>query len=786
MRSRWRALVLLVVLVGAVGGLSISLIAGARRSATVVDRYLATARPYDFELFAPALSREQVAAIPGVQRADARAFVGMAPARKPRAGWSRGINGYAMDFDTLDPTTRLLRGRIPDGSDPRAVVVNEGFVKALHRSVGDSFEVRMFGLDQGDEVSRGVYHARGPRYRLHIVGVVRPSTDVATDEVRSVDGSSGGAEIAMMISRPFYEQQRHSFLDFGESFGIQLSGGLAARRRLMDAVNAMNPPGANPPVIGPYQSSLRRSSLATPVDLETTVLLVLGISLAIAGVVVVGILLRAQQRGLDHDTPALRTLGLTRRDLGAVAVLRTVPVGVAGAVLAVAVAIGLSGRYPIGIGRELELHDGISANVAVLALGALAILLVVIVLGFVLGLPRRDRRALPSTRRTFARTLAAGGAPTDLVLGTQLLFERGRAVRPVPTRAAIAVGALALAVMCGVGVYVGGVDHLYGVRSAHGWDWDVAMGNPNFPLAPATAAATARDPRITHRTLAAYGDATVNGKGTEVLAFTANGDAPPAIVRGRLPTTASEIALGGPSLRRLGVHLGSVVRFSVRGGEFDHGGKTSTRRMRVVGEGVAPIFGESDVGQVGMVTFAGLKAAGGDTTPQFVLARLRGGAAHVAALRGHYTEELLTDTIPARIVNLHRVRGLPLLGILLAGVLGTIVLVSTLAISGRARARELAVLRALGLPSRRIGAVVAWQGVLLASGMLVIGIPVGLGVGVAGWHRVADGLGVASAATIPLLLLLLIPLALLVGAGASLLPARRARRAPVGDLLRVE
>ena len=78
----------------------------------------------------------------------------------------------------------------------------------------------------------------------------------------------------------------------------------------------------------------------------------------------------------------------------------------------------------------------------------------------------------------------------------------------MPSRAAIAVGAVALAVMVAVGVYVAGVDHLYSDRAAHGWDWDVAIGNTNFPLSHAAAVSAAADRRMTHRTLAAYGDAT--------------------------------------------------------------------------------------------------------------------------------------------------------------------------------------------------------------------------------------------------------------------------------------
>jgi hypothetical protein len=70
--------------------------------------------------------------------------------------------------------------------------------------------------------------------------------------------------------------------------------------------------------------------------------------------------------------------------------------------------------------------------------------------------------------------------------------------------------------------------------------------------------------------------------------------------------------------------------------------------------------------------------------------------------------------------------------------------------------------------------------------MLLLGIPLGLVLGVAVWNRVADDMGVAAGAVVPPFVALLVPLALFVAVVAALLPARRARRAPVADLLRAE
>jgi len=139
-----------------------------------------------------------------------------------------------------------------------------------------------------------------------------------------------------------------------------------------------------------------------------------------------------------------------------------------------------------------------------------------------------------------------------------------------------------------------------------------------------------------------------------------------------------------------------------------------------------------------------------------------------------------------RIVNLHRVRTLPLLGGLLAALFGTVLLAYTLAVAVRRRLRQLGVLRALGMSARRVGRVLVWQGVALALTLALIGLPLGVALGAVVWRTFAHGLGVATRAPIPWAILLLIPGSVVVGVLAAVVPAWRARRQRVSELLRVE
>ena len=78
--------------------------------------------------------------------------------------------------------------------------------------------------------------------------------------------------------------------------------------------------------------------------------------------------------------------------------------------------------------------------------------------------------------------------------------------------------------------------------------------------------------------------------------------------------------------------------------------------------------------------------------------------------------------------------------------------------------------------------VMAWQGVVLAAAMVLVGLPVGVAVGATLWRQFADDLGVDAGPITPWLLLLA-PLCVAVAIVATVHPARRARRATVSTLL---
>jgi putative ABC transport system permease protein len=147
---------------------------------------------------------------------------------------------------------------------------------------------------------------------------------------------------------------------------------------------------------------------------------------------------------------------------------------------------------------------------------------------------------------------------------------------------------------------------------------------------------------------------------------------------------------------------------------------------------------------------------------------------------------MIFDTVPARVVNLHRVRALPLVGLLFAAVMGALVLAFALALGARTQRRDLAILRALGLTSGGAARVLTWQGVTLAAVMLLVGLPLGALAGSLLWRELTRQLGIGSGSIVAGGLIALVPATVAVAVLASLLPARQLRKDRVGVLLRTE
>jgi len=142
---------------------------------------------------------------------------------------------------------------------------------------------------------------------------------------------------------------------------------------------------------------------------------------------------------------------------------------------------------------------------------------------------------------------------------------------------------------------------------------------------------------------------------------------------------------------------------------------------------------------------------------------------------------------PIEILELRQVRALPTaLGIFLA-LLAVAAVGHALATAVRRRAPDLAILRALGMTPQQCRTAVITQAAVTALIGLALGIPLGVALGRSVWRAVAHYTPLQYVAPdTAMILLISIPASLLVAIVLAVLPARRAARLDVTQVLRTE
>ena len=287
----------------------------------------------------------------------------------------------------------------------------------------------------------------------------------------------------------------------------------------------------------------------------------------------------------------------------------------AGAMVAAGVAVAASPLMPIGAARLAEPDPGVSADAAVLAAGAAAIVVLLVARAAwpawrlaSAGARRGRPPAAPGLRSRLAAWLAAhrragdrGGGGAACARAGPRAHRRAGAQRPGRHRAVGARGDR--------GVHLRREPAASGQHPAActGKRWDAAIdlqfaddhaGGRQAPARP-----PARHRRLDVRT---HGIIGIGGHVIPAIGLTA-GKGPllsPTLLQGRPPRTSSEIVLGTSTLRQIGRHVGQTVTVTVNGRPL---------RARIVGRAVFPNFGQgsftpTDLGQGAETTAAVLKA----------------------------------------------------------------------------------------------------------------------------------------------------------------------------------
>jgi hypothetical protein len=292
---------------------------------------------------------------------------------------------------------------------------------------------------------------------------------------------------------------------------------------------------------------------------------------------------------------------------------------------------------------------------------------------------------------------------------------------------------------------------------------------------------------------ASYGSVRIDGRSAPAVGIEPGlGSVYPTLLEGRPPASDDEVVLGTTTMRTLGKSIGDRV-------QLISGRRAHTKQ--IVGRAVFASLGFEDTSRTALGNGVALTARAldrllGGSFPSAALVDLTDGPGRHATLRAlqHDFPESTPTTLgvflpqqPGEIVQYERVRWAPIALVGLLALLGAGTLVHGLLTTSRRRRRDLAVLGALGLTRRQVGAIIRWQASTIAAVALAVGIPLGLVLGRLAWQVFAERIGVGTDSAVPIVALaILVPFTLLVANLLAAYPARSVARMHPALALRSE
>jgi putative ABC transport system permease protein len=754
---RWRGWVSLCLLAGLLSGLALAAVSAGHRTATAFPQFVA-AHGYD-ALVISAAPMPTLATLPGVASATP---MHQFAAGTPTCACARPINPAYFSLSAVAPSdlprmVKLVAGRMPNQNSPDEVLASFRMQQDIGVGVGTVIRVRLYSAAQQSAYLNGA--------------AVTPEGGTVTLRVVGIEAAEVEFPFAATTSYALYTTAAFSRLWAGRTAGatfsfVRLRGGAAAFPRFQAQARAAG-------AFAVSDADTAVGSIGTAIWPQVLGWWLLAGLTALAGMVVLAQALARQAETDAEPYGVYSALGATWRQLAGAGLIATLLVAVAGASIGTALAVLLSPLTPVGLARVAELSTGFTFDTVVLGPGAGVAVLVVFALGTwpAVRTARRAARAdgaeaargAPRASRT-AMLLAGAGAPPSALIGVRRALERGHGRAAIPARTALLGSVLAVAALSAAVVFGASLGHLTSTPALYGQPygaWFSPSGSGNAASAAQFSALVTtleRDPDITDIAIGGGGGVMIDGRVISAIAGAGlRGPVPLITSGGRLPRTASEVALGATTLRQLGVHAGSEVRVTAQ----QPAGGSRTSWYRVTGTAVfAPSDGTGGLGTGAVFTLDGLLTpqcgrlpagaaqnacrlrtvfgVGGDVLVTAVPGPR--GQADLARLARAYPAEANLPYPPTSLVNFGEVN-FPLLFGLAVAVFGAATLAHALVVSVGRRRRETGLLKVLGFVRRQTAFAMSWHTTTVAVAGLVVGLPLGIAAGRLGWDLFAGYVG---------------------------------------------
>lgn len=786
---RWRSLVVLVVLVAIASGTVMTALAGARRTASALERLESRTLPATAAILAntPDFDWGPIRALPEVE-----SYTTFGP--------SLGIEGLppdaiaepAMQLSAMNTIERgvVQSGRMFDPNRSDEGIVPLEFASRYHLQVGDTIAVVLpTPAELKAAVSSGAAPDMftGPRLQVRIVGITvsrwfGDSLVLSPGVIARYAANLGGNPADP--DRPFY----------GNAL-FRLNGGTAAITQFRNDVARVT-----------GRPDLEVLDLSQWVDrpgqqqatFAAQCLVAFGLAAFLAAIFLVGQAVARYVAANAAELQTVRSLGMDTRQAITAAAIGPAGAAIIGAAIGVGGAVIASGWFPIGIASTAEPAPGRTFDWVVFGPGM--VLAVGLVAGgaiFAAWLALRVRRRQAQPRRSATATLIARvGLPVPVIVGTRFALEAGRGRSAVPVRPALIGAVVGVLGVVAAFTFSRGVSDAASHPERFGQTFalsgDVGNDGQDFGPTDQLLSALRANELVSGFDDARVGVATGPGGNGSVSLYTYSNAAKPlpvVVTSGRMPRSADEVLLAPQTLTTLHTRVGGRLTLS---------GSKGPATFMVSGSGLVPNGYHNTYADGGWITDAGYGRLFSGFKFHTVYLALRPGttvtsampalAASLAATNPDLANYSFYPPEPvSQITALREVRFLPIvlgifLGLLAVGAVG-----HALATAVRRRALDLAVLRALGLTQRQCRWIVATQASVLAVIGLIFGVPLGLAVGRSVWRAVASYTPFEYVApTAVWMLALIAPAALLIGNLLASWPGQRAARLRIATILRAE
>jgi hypothetical protein len=825
---RWSSYLMITLLIGLVGGLSIGSISAARRTESSFNAFLKSTNPSDLSVLLPGPNlTSHLARLPLVRHVAGVQF--FLPGFTAGSHGAPNLTGAIGDGDVSpfgslgaeyfrQDKLAVIQGRMANPRKANEFVMTAEGERLMGWHVGHTVTMYFYTIPQTFLPGWSTAKVK-PALRIteHLVGTVVLNSQVVLDQV---DLYPAPMIFTPALAKPFVVANGN-YIDYD----LQLVHGARSVSTVEREIIKALPKGTT------YTFHVT-SDVVTQVNLSIEpvgiALSVFGLIAALAALVITAGLIARALSSDSGDFEVLRALGAGPRTVAITGVLGVMSAVVAGSILAIVVGVALSPIGPIGPVRPVYPDGGIGFDWTVLG-GAFAFFVLALG-GAATFLAQRHSRRFAVRKQPFAapvgsrlaNVLARAGLALTGVTGVRFALEPGKDRDAVPIRSALVGAALAVTIVVATLTFGSGLSTLISHPPLYGWNWNLALtGDQDVP--PQSTALLSHDPLVASWSGVSYANVQIDGLTVPALTATAHATVAPPLLSGHEVDASNQIVLGAQTMAELHKHLGDTVTVSY-GAPQDAPVYIAPLPMVVVGTVTFPAIGPSgslhtSMG-VGAIFSKGIEPAAmkkffflqePSTTlqgPKTVFVRFRPGVStadgeaslkEIAAagnralaelpngLGGGDSVSLLGVQYPAEIEN-YRSIGLTPAVLALALAAGAMAALGfTLSTSVRRRRRDLAMLRALGFTSRQLRSVVVWQASVNGLVGVVAGLPLGILLGRWLWTLFARHIDAVPEPTVPVLSIVVVALVTMVLANVvAALPGRSAAHTSTARVLRGE